>query len=57
MYLAYSAIRTNNQGNQHEKTENERLLRYLAYQTTCNKYRHEIAAIQKFLPGWVPEFK
>ncbi|MGN6398748.1 MAG: hypothetical protein ACTHMI_24485 [Mucilaginibacter sp.] len=57
MHLAYSAI---NQANNHLQTgkqtqpDNERMLRYQAYQQTCEKYRREIAAIQKYLPGWLP---
>jgi hypothetical protein len=57
MHLAYSAISTDNQHQQQDKIQNERLLRYLAYLVTCQKYRREITAIQKYLPGWVPEFR
>jgi hypothetical protein len=60
MYLAYSAINnTDNsqQQNNQSETDNELLLRYQAYQTTCNKYSHEIASIQKYLPGWMPKFR
>jgi len=60
MHLAYSAInQTNNhlQSSQQPQISNERLLRYQAYQQTCEKYRHEIAAIQKYLPGWLPKFQ
>jgi hypothetical protein len=63
MHLAYSAINTNhNSGpqsagsNQHQN-ENELILRYQAYQTACNKYSSEIAAIQKYIPGWLPKFR
>ncbi|HEY2583045.1 MAG TPA: hypothetical protein VGI43_14625 [Mucilaginibacter sp.] len=34
----------------------ETQLRYLAYQTVCNKYSDEIASIQKYIPGWMPKF-
>jgi hypothetical protein len=60
MHLAYSAISTitNQQSNtQHHEPENEQLLRYLAYRQTCEKYHHEIASIQKYIPGWVPKFR
>jgi hypothetical protein len=62
MHLAYSAISTTNtnlqQNNmQQHEPENETLLRYNAYQATCDKFSHEIAAIQKYLPGWVPKFR
>jgi len=59
MHLAYSAIAANNNqptGTQHQ-TDNEQLLRYQAYQQTCEKYRNEIAAIQKYIPGWLPKFR
>jgi hypothetical protein len=62
MYLAYSAINTNplpqpQTGEQYEQNNSEIDLRYQAYQNVCDKYRHEIAAIQKYLPGWVPKFR
>ena len=61
MHLAYSAINitNNNQQNstQQHNGETEQLLRYRAYQYTCEKYRNEIVAIQKYLPGWMPKFR
>jgi hypothetical protein len=33
---------------------NERIAKYLGYQAACVKYNAEIAAIQKFFPGWLP---
>ncbi len=63
MHLAYSAINTINNSqplpagsNQHQY-DNELMLRYQAYQTACNKYSSEIAAIQKYIPGWLPKFR
>jgi len=60
MYIAYSALQTASQRNapiQTEPQNNELLLRYQAYQSTCQKYHREIAAIQQYLPGWTPAFK
>ncbi|WP_295670594.1 hypothetical protein [uncultured Mucilaginibacter sp.] len=57
MHLAYSSISTAIQHQQQENSLNERQLRYLAYLVTCQKFRREIAAIQKYLPGWAPEFR
>lgn len=60
MYVAYSALSaaTDTQvNNQQPKLENERLLRYKAYQATCQKLSAQIAAVQKYIPGWMPEFK
>ena len=58
MHLAYSAVSTisNNQptGTQLNGPENEIQLRYNAYRATCDKFGREIAAIQKYIPGWVP---
>jgi len=60
MHLAYSAIATNYYqpiNTEPENTETEIMLRYQAYQATCEKHRHEIAAIQKYIPGWLPKFR
>jgi hypothetical protein len=61
MHLAYSAISTisNNHstGVQLNEPESEIQLRYNAYKTTCDKFSREIAAIQKYIPGWVPKFR
>lgn len=60
MYIAYSALQVGNQQNapiQTESQHNELLLRYQAYQSTCQKYHNEITAIQQYLPGWTPAFK
>jgi hypothetical protein len=62
MHLAYSAINTNDDNRQQSIAEqrqpdNDLMLRYQAYQTVCNKYSREIAAIQKYIPGWVPKFR
>ncbi len=60
MHLAYSAINpTNNLSpqDQYEQPDNELSLRYQAYQITCEKYRREIAAIQQYIPGWLPKFR
>jgi hypothetical protein len=61
MYIAYSVLRGQPTGAapyaETETTETlsaELQLRYQAYQDICNKYRLEIAAIQKYLPGWRP---
>jgi len=63
MYIAYSALQNPLPGgqqqpelNQPETPSNELQLRYHAYQTVCNKYRQEIAAIQQYIPGWQPKF-
>jgi hypothetical protein len=57
MYIAYSALQTITQQPEQNNTENlhhELHLRYQAYQSICDKYYHEIDAIQKYLPGWRP---
>ncbi|HVW98151.1 MAG TPA: hypothetical protein VHA56_19425 [Mucilaginibacter sp.] len=55
MHLAYSAI--SNTDNTAPETSTELLLRYQAFLAVCEKYRHEIAAIQKYIPGWSPAFR
>jgi hypothetical protein len=62
MHLAYSALSTianlhSSTDNQDEQNDNEIMLRYLAYQTVCNKYSQEIASIQKYMPDWMPQFR
>ena len=50
MILVYSALR-----DQPSTTEIRNYkLRYQAYLQTCEKYRRDIAAIRKYLPGWTP---
>ncbi|TWI94047.1 hypothetical protein JN11_04864 [Mucilaginibacter frigoritolerans] len=58
MYIAYSALNQHNPPqNSNNQPQTELQQRYEAYQTVCDKYRHEIAAIQKYLPGWTPKFR
>jgi hypothetical protein len=59
MHLVYSALQPKNKINPNltDVHAGERVLRYLAYQKTCEKYQAEIAAIRKYFPGWAPEFR
>ena len=60
MYIAYSAIQTQDDQQQQSSTvslNHERVIRYHAYIEICAKYSNEIAAIQKYLPGWTPTFR
>jgi hypothetical protein len=57
MHIAYSALNQNNNQNQGNQSQTELQQRYEAYQVICNKYSREIAAIQKYLPGWTPKFR
>lgn len=55
MHLAYSAFTATSQTN--TNTVNSTIIiRLKAYQAICEKYKREIAAIQKYLPNWVPTF-
>lgn len=62
MHLVYSAIDTiiTNQLYASDTAQcqpyHELILRYRAYQTTCDKFSREITAIQKYIPGWTPKF-
>jgi hypothetical protein len=58
MHLAYSALRntTKTIDDKAIVTGNQYHLRHVAYKAACNKYSREIAAIQKYLPGWTPAF-
>jgi hypothetical protein len=57
MHIAYSALRTKQKNGKTELLTKELTQRYLGYQTACNKYKAEIAEIQKYIPGWAPPFK
>jgi len=59
MHIAYSALSIINQqsNNQLHHTDHELAIRYHAYQKVCNNYSAEIAAIQKYIPEWMPVFK
>ncbi|MEO3408037.1 hypothetical protein AAFN85_29235 [Mucilaginibacter sp. CAU 1740] len=61
MYIAFSAlgqqsINEAGQINAEVLEDNEAVLRFKAYQAACDKYRDEIRAIQKYMPGWIPAF-
>ncbi len=61
MHLAYSSINSNfttelQPGEHQQPMDNERVIRYRAYQIACSKYADEIIAIQKYFPGWLPRF-
>jgi hypothetical protein len=57
MHIAYSALRTQQKNGKATPVNKELTERYDAYQTACNKYRAEIVAIQKYMPGWAPPFE
>ncbi len=57
MYLIYSAFQHQVTPNTDAKNTHEQQLRYEAYKAVCEKYRHEIAEIQKYLPNWKPRFE
>jgi len=57
MYLIYSALQHPVLPDTDELINlNQKRLRYKAYRAVCEKYKHEIAAIQKYLPDWKPRF-
>lgn len=59
MYIAYSALHEAQLQiiNQTQAATNpQHALRLQAYQATCQKFNKEIAAIQKYLPGWAPAY-
>jgi hypothetical protein len=59
MHIAYSALQNTIQqpapGNS-LLPDDQFSIRFKAYLAVCNKYSTEIAAIQKYLPGWMPAF-
>ncbi len=58
MYIAHSAIKYSTPQLPKDKNTDEQQysIRLKAYQATCNKFCKEIAAIQKYIPGWVPTY-
>lgn len=61
MYIAFSALRQPTQISHDEykaevANEHEVLQRVEGYRMACEKYQDEIAAIQKYMPGWLPSF-
>ena len=63
MYLAYSALRTPADATENtcdaspEPPQTEVQIRHRAYLEVCRKYGCFITEIQRYLPGWMPEFK
>ena len=57
MHIAYSALNQTSNQNNNKANQTETMLRYEAYQATCNKYSSKITEIQKYLPGWMPVFR
>jgi len=62
MHIVYSVFKesgnqnqSNNQSDLQHPDENFNL-RLQAHQQVCNKYRDEILAIRKYMPGWKPMF-
>ncbi|WP_292946703.1 MULTISPECIES: hypothetical protein [unclassified Mucilaginibacter] len=56
MHIVYSALRTKKVKDTNQLSDKELQQRYKGYLSACAKYRQEIAAIQKYLPGWAPKF-
>jgi hypothetical protein len=57
MHIAYSAIQnTTPQQPEEQAINQQQSIRLRAYQATCSKFSKEIAAIQKYMPGWIPSY-
>lgn len=56
MYIAHNALRPTANTSRKKPIKSALAERFEAYNITCNKYQNEIAAIQKYLPGWMPAF-
>ena len=57
MYIAHSALRTINKNGKPALADKHLQQRLDGYRAACQKHQQEILAIQKYLPGWLPEFK
>jgi len=53
MHIVYNALKNSDNTNEQN---NDAQKKYEAYLSVCNKYKYEIAAIQKYIPGWRPAF-
>ena len=61
MHIAFSAFQQPPKGNNIQNApgtliEHEVLQRFEGYRIACEKHKDEIAAIQKYIPGWQPAF-
>jgi len=56
MHIVYSAFQKQTNPRKSAISSTEMQQRITAYQSACSKYRQEIVAIQKYLPGWLPAF-
>jgi hypothetical protein len=54
MHIAYSAIQPITPQPANQTANQQQSIRLKAYQATCSKFSKEIAAIQQYIPGWVP---
>ncbi|RYU91078.1 hypothetical protein EWM62_03835 [Mucilaginibacter terrigena] len=57
MYIAYSVLRDEQKTGKDLPDNNKLNKRLEGYIAACDKYRNEIAAIQKYIPGWTPPFE
>ncbi|RFZ85680.1 hypothetical protein DYU05_08810 [Mucilaginibacter terrenus] len=55
MHIVYSALRIAAKA-ERTNQQTELQLRINAYRLACEKYSEDIAAIQRYLPGWQPAF-
>lgn len=58
MHIAYSAIKPTTPPKPANQATaiRQHSIRLEAYQATCSKFSEEIAAIQKYIPGWLPAY-
>lgn len=56
MHIAYSALNNDDNKSRENVDDPTTQLRYRAYQQACKKHQAYIAQIQKYIPGWYPQF-
>ena len=56
MHIAYSALNNDDNKSRENVDDPTTQLRYRAYRQACKKHRAYIAQIQKYIPGWYPQF-
>ncbi|TWR25746.1 hypothetical protein FPZ43_15785 [Mucilaginibacter pallidiroseus] len=56
MHIVYNAFKSPGKFKSRQKEDSQLKQRLEAYQAACQKHSDTLAAIQKYLPGWMPAF-
>ena len=56
MHVAYNALKSPGRATAKQIKDKQLQQRLEAYHAACQKHTDTLAAIQKYLPGWMPAF-